>query len=221
MSIEIYNNLTKQERRFALLLDLFDTSDRLRIRTALDHATRAHDGQFRDDGIPYIIHPIRVAIVLIDHGERDPNLIIAALLHDVVEDCAVPIEDIEAMYGTSVAVLVKDATRERPAVETEEMKREAKPKKFKWYIAEASSDSCKIKSADVIDNMRSWQYIAPGHPTREKFSRWCDEAETYYPALTKKAGDAYYETFRELAESYQSMPQFHEYLKAVYTVYIL
>jgi GTP pyrophosphokinase len=193
-------------------------SGKEQIAQALNHATHAHEGQVRDDGVPYIIHPIRVARLLIDHGERDPNLIIAALLHDVVEDCADTIEEIESTYGIHIASLVNDATRERPEVETEEMKREAKPKKFKWYIAEASSDSCKIKSADVIDNMRSWQYIAPGHPTREKFPRWCNEAETFYPALTKKAGDMYYDTFRELATAYQSMPQFHEYLKAVYTV---
>lgn len=218
MNTEIFNNLTLQERRFALLLDMFESSEQVRIQKAFEHAKRAHAQQLRDDGIPYIIHPLRVATLLIDHGERDVNLIIAALLHDVVEDCEDTIEDIRTLYGEPVAVLVQDATRERPAVETEEMKRESKPKKFKWYIAEASVDSCKIKSADIIDNMRCWQYIEQGNSTRDKFPRWCSEAETFYPALTKKAGMAYYETFRDLAESYQSMPQFHDYLKGVYTV---
>lgn len=218
MTQEIFNNINLQERRFALLLDLFESGDQVRIQKALEHAKNAHEGQLRDDGVPYIIHPIRVATLLIDHGERDANVIIAALLHDVVEDCEDTIEDVEQEYNGTIAALVKDATRERPEVETEEMKREAKPKKFRWYIAEASIDSCKIKSADVIDNMRCWQFIPAEHPTRDKFPRWCSEAEAFYPELTKKAGDNYYETFLELAAEYQTMPQFHDYLKGVYTV---
>lgn len=218
MTVEIFNNLYLQERRFALLLEEFEPMDQVRIHKALEHATMAHDGQLRDDGIAYIIHPIRSAISLIEHGERDTDLLITALLHDVVEDCDDTVEGIAERYNDRVAELVKDATRERPEEETEAMKREAKPKKFRWYIAEASIDSCKIKCVDVIDNMRCWQFIPAEHPTRSKFPRWCSEAETFYEALTKKAGDNYYETFRELAAEYQTMPQFHDYLKGVYTV---
>lgn len=218
MTQETFNNLSLQERRFALLLgDTFSQSDQIRIGKALTHASRAHDGQERDDGVPYIIHPIRTAIFLIEHEETDPDLIIATLLHDVVEDCDDTIEDIKETYNERVASLVKDATRERPEDETEEMKREAKPRKFRWYIAEASVDSCKIKSADVIDNMRCWQFIPQGHKTRDKFPRWCNEASTFYGDLTKKAGDQYYETFKELAREYQSMPQFHDYLTGDYS----
>jgi (p)ppGpp synthase/HD superfamily hydrolase len=218
MIAKVYNNLDMQQQLFFHAIKSFSSEGQKRIQQAVIHATRSHDGQYRDDGVPYIIHPIRVALLLIEHGEQDVDLIIAALLHDVVEDCADTIEDIRTLYGESVAALVKDATRERPEVETEEMKREAKPKKFRWYIAEANVDSCKIKSADVIDNMRSWQYIPSGHSTRDKFPRWCSEAETFYPALTQKAGIVYYETFCELAVAYQAMPQFHEYLKEVYTI---
>lgn len=218
MTQETFNNLSLQERRFALLLDdVFTESDQIRIGKALEHAKRAHDGQMRDDGVPYIIHPIRTAIFLIEHGETEADLIIATLLHDVVEDCDDTIDDIANMYTDRVVSLVKDATRERPEVETEEMKREAKPRKFRWYIAEASADSCKIKSADVIDNMRCWQFIPEGHPTQQKFPRWCNEAATFYRDLTKKAGDAYYETFRELAADYQQMPQFHDHLTGDYS----
>jgi GTP pyrophosphokinase len=217
MTQETFNNLTLQERRFALLLDdVFSESEQIRIGKALEHARRAHDGQRRDDGVPYIIHPIRTAIFLIEHEETDADLIIATLLHDVIEDCNVTIQDILTMYNERVAHLVKDATRERPEHETEAMKRDAKPRKFRWYIAEACQDSCKIKSADVIDNMLSWQFIPQGHATREKFPRWCSEAETFYPELTKKAGQKYYETCRNLVRAYQQMPQFRDYLTGDY-----
>lgn len=218
MTQETFNNLVLQERRFALLLDdMFSGSDQVQISKALNHASHAHDGQQRDDGVPYIIHPIRTAIFLIEQGETDVDLIIAALLHDVVEDCDDTIEDIRRMYTDRVARLVQDATRERPVQETEAMKREAKPRKFRWYIHDASQDSCKIKSADVIDNMRCWQFIPDGNSTRDKFPRWCNEADTFYTDLTKKAGPEYYEQFRQLAVSYQTMPQFQAYLLGDYS----
>lgn len=218
MTVETFDNLSLQERRFALLLqDNFGDTEQVRIQKALEHAKRAHEGQERDGGTPYIIHPIRVATLLIEAGERDVNLIIGGLLHDVVEDCDDTVEDIANMYGEQVGLLVKDATRERPEHETEEMKREAKPRKFRWYISDASVDSCKLKSADVIDNMRCWQYVPADHPTVKKFPRWCNEAETFYPDMTKKAGDAYAELFRSLAAEYQTLPQFSEFLTGDYT----
>lgn len=219
MTQDTFDNLTFQERRLALLIDdRFTVDEQIRIQKALEHAKHAHTGQKRDGGMPYVVHPIRVAIVLIEAGESDVNLIVAGLLHDVVEDTTETIESVTNIYGPKVGELVKDATRERPAIETEEMKREAKPQKFRWYITEASVDACKIKSADVIDNMRSWQYVPNNHPTVAKFPRWCDEAVTYYPVLTKKAGSAYYTTFCELVDDYVSLPQFHDYLKGEYTI---
>lgn len=216
MTQEVFENLTLQEETFSHLLEAFPELQQQQIQAAYAHATKAHTGQERDGGIPYIVHPLRVSIILLKAGEKDANIIIAALLHDVVEDCTDTIDDIEELYNAEVAVLVKDATRERPDNETAGMKRIAKPKKFRWYIEEASVDSCKIKTADVIDNMRSWQYIPKEHTSTAKFPRWCDEAMTFYPELTTKAGPAYVTLWNTILAEYQSLPQFQPYLTTTY-----
>ncbi len=77
---------------------------------ALDFATKAHDGQFRKSGEPYIIHPILVAIIVKLIG-GDEDMIIAALLHDTVEDTYVTIEDIEKNFGKKVKNLVDGLTK--------------------------------------------------------------------------------------------------------------
>lgn len=210
------HNFHLQERRFALLLERLPQADQITVQKAYDHAKRSHEGQLRDGGSPYIIHPLRVAMLLLEIGETDVSVISAALLHDTVEDCDDTVEGIQEQFGEKIAHLVQDLTRERSPDETEAMKKVAKPHKFRWYLTEACVDACKIKSADVIDNMRSWQFIPTDHPTKNKFPRWCNDADMFYEPLTKKAGPEYFELFRDLAIEYQNMPQFHDYLKKSY-----
>jgi GTP pyrophosphokinase len=80
-----------------------------RIRTAFQFADRAHNGQLRKTGDPFITHPIAVAQILAE-TQMDEATITAALLHDVVEDCKVPIEDIREHFGPEVASLVDGVT---------------------------------------------------------------------------------------------------------------
>ena len=80
------------------------------IRAAYDFAATCHDGQKRLSGDPYIVHPLAAATILADLY-LDPDTIKAALLHDVVEDCAVAVEDLESRFGTDVARLVDGVTK--------------------------------------------------------------------------------------------------------------
>lgn len=75
-----------------------------RIRRAYDFAAKAHEGQTRFSGEPYIIHPLNVANILIDY-HPDEDSIITAILHDVAEDTSFTIEDIEAHFGSAVSKL--------------------------------------------------------------------------------------------------------------------
>ncbi len=75
-----------------------------RIKRAYDFAAKAHEGQTRFSGEPYIIHPLNVANILIDY-HPDEDSIITALLHDVAEDTSFTIEDIEARFGSTVSKL--------------------------------------------------------------------------------------------------------------------
>ena len=81
-----------------------------RIRAAYDFAERCHAGQMRLSGDPYIVHPLAAAAILADLY-LDPDTIIAALLHDVVEDCSVAVAELEARFGSDVARLVDGVTK--------------------------------------------------------------------------------------------------------------
>lgn len=80
------------------------------IQKAIDFAMLAHDGQFRKSGEPYVIHPILVASIVASIG-GDSVMVIAALLHDVVEDTEYTLEDIEALFGPEVSLLVDGLTK--------------------------------------------------------------------------------------------------------------
>ena len=80
------------------------------VKRAAEFATSAHEGQVRKyTGVPYIVHPIEVMEIVktVDH---DDEMLAAALLHDVVEDCGVTIEDIVKEFGSDVASLVSALT---------------------------------------------------------------------------------------------------------------
>ena len=77
------------------------------VRLAYEIASRAHEGQMRDEGSPYILHPLRVAVSLVDELDIvSPKLVCAALLHDVIEDSPVTREQIASMFGEEVAEIV-------------------------------------------------------------------------------------------------------------------
>ena len=69
-----------------------------KIKEAFYFAAKAHDGQFRKSGEPYICHPVEVAKILIEYGADDAS-VIAALLHDTVEDTDVTLDDIKKTFG--------------------------------------------------------------------------------------------------------------------------
>lgn len=91
---------------------------------ALDFAAQQHIFQRRKGtfNIPYINHPIRVCYLLIQCGETDPDLLIAALLHDVVEDTQVTLEELTQQFGEAVSRIVMEVT-DNMALPKEERKR--------------------------------------------------------------------------------------------------
>ena len=81
-----------------------------RIKKAVDMATKAHEGQFRKTGEPYIVHPLAVKKILEEWG-MDEDTIIAGILHDAVEDTPLTLKDIKQEFGESVAFLVDGVTK--------------------------------------------------------------------------------------------------------------
>ena len=80
------------------------------VAEAYSYADECHRGQTRKSGEPYIAHPLETALFLADL-RLDSNTIIAALLHDVVEDCGVTLEDVKSRYGSEVTTLVDGVTK--------------------------------------------------------------------------------------------------------------
>src|SRR5687767_4393506 len=77
------------------------------VRRAYEIADAAHTGQLRDEGTPYIVHPIRVAVSLVDELEIDsPRLVCSALLHDVIEDSPITREEVAEIFGEEIAQIV-------------------------------------------------------------------------------------------------------------------
>lgn len=93
--------------RFGIIKDIFinNNSDVELVQKAYNFAKNAHKSQLRKDGLPYISHPVEVALILAELG-FDENVVSAALLHDVVEDCAVTLDDLKTMFNEEVAELV-------------------------------------------------------------------------------------------------------------------
>lgn len=81
-----------------------------KIKKAIEVATKAHEGQLRKTGEPYIVHPLAVQKILEEWG-MDEDTIIAGILHDTVEDTSLTLEDIKSEFGESVAFLVDGVTK--------------------------------------------------------------------------------------------------------------
>ncbi|MDP3964510.1 MAG: HD domain-containing protein [bacterium] len=186
--MDSFSQLSSQNKALERSLRSVDMADDRDIQSAWDLAADAHSGQRRDEGAEYIVHPVRVARILIDDFHvHDPNLIIAALLHDVVEDTRVTIDDIRKKYNAVVVRLVDMLTRRRPDNESEEEKQVNKIIKFQ-KLMNADYDVRLVKCADILDNVRSWPRIPTDHPSQHKFPRWFQEAQEWYIPLARSVG---------------------------------
>lgn len=131
-----------------------------KIITAYQFAAKAHEGQMRSSGKPYITHPLAVAYTLLELG-MDTDTICAALLHDVVEDTEITLEDVKKRFGQDVALLVDGVTKlGKVSVYTKE---EQQAENIRKMLLAMSQDIrvMIIKLADRLHNMRTLKYRPP------------------------------------------------------------
>jgi GTP pyrophosphokinase len=143
---------------------VFPGADAGLLRHAYDVADHWHSGQVRKSGAPYITHPLAVAILLADIG-MDTTTLVAALLHDTVEDTGLTIGQVKAEFGAEVAVLVDGVTK----LDGSKWGDHAESETFRKMILAASIDLrvLVIKLADRVHNLRTLGH----HPNREKRER--------------------------------------------------
>ena len=146
------------EEFYEKIKKIYSDSELENIRHAYEVAKQAHKAQLRRSGEPYIIHPIAVAGILADLG-MDSQSLIAALLHDTVEDTELTTEDIVKNFGEEIAQLVDGVTK--LAKVPTETKAEAQAENIRKMLLAMSNDIrvIMIKLADRLHNMRTINYV--------------------------------------------------------------
>ena len=131
-----------------------------RIRAAYEMARLAHTGQFRRDGSPYVTHCIAAADISVDIG-LDEDSIIAALLHDVIEDTSLTHEDIARQFGPAVADIVEGVTKLTRVQYTSKEDEQAENLRKMLMAMAKDIRVILIKIADRLHNMRTMAYQSP------------------------------------------------------------
>lgn len=153
---------------------------------AVEVAQKAHDGQKRESGEPYIIHPVEVAKMLFEMG-MDPNTVIAGLLHDVVEDGhGITVDMLRQKFGSDIAEMVDGVTKLTKTGKSDIVsKEEAQAENLrKMFLAIAKDVRVVIiKLADRLHNMRTLEYCTP-----EKQQRKAKETLDVYAPLADRFG---------------------------------
>ena len=130
-----------------------------RIENAIIYATRAHEGQMRKDGVtPYIIHPLGVAESVRRAGGSEDQYI-AALLHDVIEDCNVTAAEIVTYFGQTVADLVVELTNVYTKEAYPHLNRATRKQLEDERIATISDKAKLVKVCDIAYNINDLQGI--------------------------------------------------------------
>ena len=174
---ELYEELKKE------VLKYHPSTDLSLIDKAYQVAKKAHEGQMRKSGEPYIIHPICVAIILAQL-ELDKETIVAGLLHDVVEDTVMTYDDIVREFGEEIALLVDGVTKltqlnysaDKIELQAENLR--------KMFLAMAKDIRViLVKLADRLHNMRTLQYQKP-----EKQKEKARETMDIYAPIAQRLG---------------------------------
>ena len=167
---------------------------------ALEFAAKAHEGQKRKNGVPYIVHPVSVAFELLRSG-ADERLVCAGLLHDTMEDAGVDSAELEELFGREIAELVS---------------KDSEDKALSWETRkQASIDSLKTSSsrdykmlmcADKLVNLLDIErrLAEHGEAVWSSFKRGRVEQKWLYTeliqALSDLSGTVIYEELKDAAE---------------------
>ncbi len=146
------------------------------VEVAMLACIRAHAGQVRKDlGVPYAVHPIAVAKLVAQLGIAEPAVLVAALLHDVVEDTTVTLADVALEHGADVAACVRELTHAPGADKAA----------YLAGFAGASVEALVIKIADRYDNVLDYVRVNRG----DKAARYSASASGLYDAVDTRLSE--------------------------------
>lgn len=169
------------------------------LQKALAYAQSAHEKQFRKSGEPYVVHPILVAAI-VSSMTNDESMAIAALLHDVVEDTLVSIDEIKELYGSDVAHLVAGLTKIDAIRDAELLPSNSNEKlvvsalSFRKMLLASIQDVrvLVVKLCDRLHNMLTLDSLAP-----HKQERIAEETLVVYAPIAHRLGISYLKNLLE------------------------
>ncbi len=192
METEYTNRINDNVNRlFQSMKQRVSAEDMTRIRSAYEFAAEAHKEQRRKSGEPYIIHPIAVARIVAEELELGANPVIAAFLHDVVEDTDYTIDDIRNRYGDDVAFLVGVVTKQKK----DKYDHSKQVDNYRQMLASVQYDirALLIKLADRLHNMRTLNSMRA-----DKQMKIAGETDYFFAPLANRLG--LYQVKRELED---------------------
>ena len=166
---------------FKLMARRVDENQMHLLHDAYAFAAFAHKDQLRKSGEPYISHPVAVARTVAEELELGANPVIAAFLHDVVEDCPYTIDDIRERFGDDVAFLVGVVTKQK-RVQYDQSKQ---VDNFRQILSSVQFDvrAILVKLADRLHNMRTLSSMRP-----DKQMKIASETDYFYASLANRLG---------------------------------
>ncbi|MEX2596963.1 MAG: RelA/SpoT family protein, partial [Salibacteraceae bacterium] len=172
-----YRAILKNSRR------VVNDADKVLIRKAFDLAVDAHQETRRKSGEAYIFHPIAVARIVSEEIGLGTTSIVCALLHDVVEDTEINLDDIEGLFGKKVKQIIDGLTKMRGAQFSENVSMQAE--NFRKMLLTLSDDVrvILIKLADRLHNMRTLESMRP-----DKQQKIASETLFLYAPLSHRLG---------------------------------
>ncbi|MDX1535663.1 MAG: bifunctional (p)ppGpp synthetase/guanosine-3',5'-bis(diphosphate) 3'-pyrophosphohydrolase [Candidatus Spechtbacterales bacterium] len=183
-----------------------DPSDKQLIQKAYDIAEEAHSSQKRESGEPYIVHPLDAALTLAEM-DMDPATIAAALLHDVVDDTPVTLEEIDEIFGKEIAFLVEGVSK-LGKIKYRGVERHAENLR-KMLVATAKDVRViLIKFADRLHNMKTLEAL----PERKQKRIALETLDIYAPIATRLGVAEMAKQLEDLAFPYL-YPEEYDYIK--------
>jgi (p)ppGpp synthase/HD superfamily hydrolase len=168
------------------------------VEKAIAYSISAHDGQQRkgQPGVPYVVHPLHVGMLLARHG-FDADVVAAGILHDVMEDTGVTQEELAEAFDARIAAIVAEVSEEKGHTW------EARKQRTVDAIADMSEGARAVTAADKVHNLADlerllaerghdvWKMFRRGRdPTLDYYHRVLDQLERHFPhPLTKEMGE--------------------------------
>ncbi len=166
----------------------------LKMAAGVALAEELHAGQYRYDGSPYVVHPLRVAVLYVESSDEacEERYVLVSLLHDVLEDTSLTFNELVKAMGLGVASEVERLSaapdKERGSESPDDRRRR---KLAKWErVADGSKPLRRVHCCDVLDNLLALRHLKGGDVSEAKIARWLMQAETYHLPIARSVDRA-------------------------------